>query len=86
MTLFEDFQLLFSKQWPAWVGGLLIGVVNVFLFLFYQPFTTLDGVLNWGDSILNPLGIVSTKALPPLLRSGSVLNLGLLIGAMAAAM
>lgn len=82
----DDYQALFGQQWPVWAGGLLIGVVNVFLFLFYQPWTTLDGALNWGDWILGRLGVVRTEALSPLLRSGSVINFGLLFGAMASAL
>lgn len=82
----EEYQTLFGREWPAWVGGLLIGLVNVFLFLFYQPWTTLDGALNWGDSILGRVGLVKADALSPLLRSGSVINLGLLLGALAASL
>lgn len=82
----EDYQTLFGRQWPVWVGGLLIGVVNVFLFIFYQPWTTLDGALNWGDWSLYRLGVFASEADSPLLRSGSVINLGLLFGAMMAAL
>lgn len=82
----EDYQKLFGQQWPVWVGGLLIGVVNVFLFIFYQPWTTLDGALNWGDWSLYHLGLFASEADSPLLRSGSVINLGLLFGAMMAAL
>lgn len=82
----EDYQALFGRQWPAWVGGLLIGLVNVFLFLFYQPWTTLDGALNWGDWVWSSVGVVGGGGLPPHLRSGSVINLGLLAGALASAL
>ncbi|MDR7475899.1 MAG: YeeE/YedE thiosulfate transporter family protein [Armatimonadota bacterium] len=82
----DDYRVLFGEPWPPWVGGLLIGILNVFLFLFYQPWTTLDGALNWGDWVLSRLGLVRTEALSPLLRSGSVLNLGLLFGATASAL
>lgn len=82
----EDYRTLFGRQWPVWVGGLLIGVVNVFLFIFYQPWTTLDGALNWGDWSLYRLGVFASDADSPLLRSGSVINLGLLFGAMMAAL
>jgi len=82
----EDYQMLFGRQWPVWVGGLLIGVVNVFLFIFYQPWTTLDGALNWGDWSLYHLGVLASEADSPLLRSGSVINFGLLFGSMMAAL
>ncbi len=81
----QDYDAVFREHWPEWLGGLFVGVLNVFLFLFYQPWTTLDGALNWGDWILGRLGLLRTEALSPLLRSGSVVNLGLLFGALAAA-
>lgn len=82
----EEYEVLFGQEWPVWIGGLLYGVINVFMFLFYQPWTTLDGALNWGDWVLGGLGVIKAEALSPLLRSGSVVNLGLLFGAMAAAL
>ncbi len=77
---------LFSHEWSPIVGGLLVGALNVALFYFDQPWTTLDGALNWGDSLLQPLGVVRTRADDPLIRTGSVINLGLLAGAFIAAL
>jgi hypothetical protein len=65
MKLREDYRTLFRQPWPVWAGGLLLGMLNVFLFLFYQPWTTLDGVLNWGDWILGRLGVLRTEPLSP---------------------
>ena len=77
---------MFGQEWPVWIGGLLIGVFNVFLFLFYQPWTTLDGVLNWGSWLWGTVGVLRPDEISPLVRSGSVVNLGLLFGAFAAAL
>lgn len=82
----EDYRTLFGQEWPVWVGGLLIGVFNVFLFLFYQPWTTLDGVLNWGSWLWGTVGVLRPDEISPLVRSGSVVNVGLLVGAFAAAL
>lgn len=82
----EEYGFVFARQWPAWLGGLLLGVVNVFLFIFYQPWTTLDGVLNWGSWIWGSVGVLRPDEVSPLLRSGSVVNLGLVAGALAAAL
>jgi len=82
----QDYCALFREPWPVWVGGLLLGTLNVFLFVFYQPWTTLDGALNWGDWILGRLGVLRGEPLSPLLRSGSVVNFGLFFGAMASAL
>jgi uncharacterized protein len=81
-----DYGLLFSRTWPVWIGGLMIGVINVFMFSFETPWSTLDGVLNWGDWWQNTLNISPNNALPPLLRSGSVVNIGLLLGAFLSAL
>ena len=82
----NDFELVFARQWPVWMGGLLIGLLNVLLFIYHQPWSTLDGALNWGDWILSKVGLIVSKPLSPLVRSGSVINLGLLGGAMLSAM
>jgi len=66
----EDYQLLFGRNWPVWLGGLLYGVINVLLFLHFQPWTTLDGVLNWGDNLFGRSGIGNAEALSPLLEEG----------------
>lgn len=82
----EDFQLIFRKQWPVWVGGAAIGIINVFLFTFYQPWSTLDGILNWGEWSLGGLGIITADPLSPIVRTGSVINFGLLFGAFFSAL
>lgn len=84
----EDFQTIFGQEWPVWVGGIMIGLLNVFLFIYYQPWTTLDGILNWGQWLLgsNGLGLIMAEPLPILERSGSVINFGLLFGAFLAAL
>ena len=82
----SDYALVFGKTWPVWVGGVAIGVINVFMFMFYQPWSTLDGVLNWGDWSLHLAGIRATNALSPLLRTGSVVNIGLIAGAFLSAL
>ena len=82
----NDFELAFGQSWPVWMGGLLIGLLNVLLFIYHQPWSTLDGALNWGDWILSKAGLIVSEPLSPLVRSGSVINLGLLGGAMLSAM
>ena len=65
----------------------MIAVLNVFLFAFDRPWTASDGLRNWGDSLFHWCGLVEQPdLLSPLLYSGSVLNVGLLLGAMAAAL
>jgi len=86
-SLREEYRKLFGEHWPPWVGGVLLGLINVFLFTYAQPWTSLDGVLNWGDWFFRLVGLFEGRApLSPLLRTGSIVNLGLLFGAIAAAL
>ncbi len=86
-SLREEYGRLFSEHWPPWVGGLLLGLMNVMLFTYAQPWTTLDGVLNWGDWLFRSVGFYEGQApLSPLLRLGSVINFSLLLGAFGSAL
>lgn len=70
-----------------WGAALLVAIINVFLFAFDRPFTASDGVRNWGDWVLTGLGVLSRPDLiAPWLYSGSLLNLGVVAGALAAAL
>jgi len=83
----DQYANVFSRPWPVIPSALVIAALNVFLFAFDRPWTASEGLRNWGDSLLQLFGIVAqTDLLPPYLFSGSVLNLGLFAGALAAAL
>jgi uncharacterized membrane protein YedE/YeeE len=83
----EQYDALFRRPWPAWGAALLVAVANVFLFAFDRPFTASDGVRNWGDWVLVGAGVLTRPDLiAPWLYSGSLLNLGVVAGALAAAL
>ena len=66
---------------------MLAAVTNVFLFAFDRPFTASDGVRNWGDWACTGLRVVKRPDLiAPWLYSGSLLNLGVIAGALIAAL
>ena len=70
-----------------WGAALLIGTLNVFLFAYDRPWTASDGARNWGDWIFQSVGVLArTDLISPWLYSGSLLNLGVLAGAFAAAL
>lgn len=83
----EQFARVFMQPWPVIPSALVIATLNVFLFAFDKPWTASDGMRSLGDSLLRLLG-VGTQAdlLPPWLYSGSVLNLGVLLGGLTAAL
>lgn len=85
--LAEQHAALFLRPWPVWGAAVLIATVNVFLFAFDRPWTASDGMRNWGDWLLRGAGLVDRPdLLPPWLYSGSLLNLGVLLGGSAAAL
>ncbi len=82
-----QYETLFARPWPVWGAAILVAITNVFLFAFDRPFTASDGVRNWGDWVLTGLGIVRRSDLiAPWLYSGSLLNLGVVAGALIAAL
>jgi uncharacterized membrane protein YedE/YeeE len=83
----HQYDALFGRPWPVMGAAILIAVTNVFLFAFDRPFTASDGVRNWGDWALTGVGVLARPDLvAPWLYSGSLLNLGVIAGALAAAL
>jgi uncharacterized membrane protein YedE/YeeE len=82
-----QYEALFARPWTVWGAAVLIATVNVFLFAFDRPWTASDGMRNWGDWVLTGIGVVHRPDLvAPWLYSGSLLNLGVLGGGLAAAL
>ncbi len=83
----EQYERLFGHGWPVFTSALLVATINVFLFAYDRPWTASDGVRNWGDWLFQAAGLTTRSDLiSPLLYSGSILNLGVLLGALAAAL
>jgi hypothetical protein len=83
----DQYDQVFGRPWPVIPAALVIAAMNVFLFAFDRPWTASDGLRNWGDWMLRLTGVVDqADLLPPLLYSGSLLNIGLLLGGLAAAL
>src|SRR2546427_8663 len=86
-SLSAQYAVLFSRPWPVWGSAILVATVNVFLFAFDRPWTASDGMRNWGDWVLTGLGVVRrADLLAPWLYSGSLLNAGVLLGGLGAAL
>src|SRR5205814_9197215 len=86
-ALRAQWDALVGRAWPVWGAALLVATVNVFLFAFDRPWTASDGMRNWGDWVLTGVGVVRRPDLiVPWLYSGSLLNLGVLFGGLAAAL
>ena len=82
-----QYAALFARPWGVWGAAVLVATLNVFLFAFDRPWTASDGLRNWGDWVLTGVGLVRrTDLLPPWLYSGSLLNLGVILGGAIAAL
>ena len=78
---------VFARPWLVWGSAVLIATLNVFLFAFDRPWTASDGLRNWGDWVLIGAGLVRRPdLLPPWLYSGSLLNIGVIVGGTIAAL
>lgn len=83
----QQYAALFGRPWPVWGAAVLAATINVFLFAFDRPWTASDGVRNWGDWIFTGVGVVTRADLiAPWLYSGSLINLGVLLGGLVAAL
>lgn len=86
-TFAAQYDVLFRRPWAVWGAAILVATVNVFLFAFDRPWTASDGMRNWGDWVLRGAGLIDRPdLLAPWLYSGSLLNLGVLAGGLAAAL
>jgi uncharacterized membrane protein YedE/YeeE len=82
-----QYEAMFRHPWPVWGAAVLVATVNVFLFAFDRPWTASDGLRNWGDWALTGVGLLRRPdLLPPWLYSGSLMNLGVLLGGLVAAL
>jgi hypothetical protein len=64
-----------------------VAAINVFLFAFDRPWTASDGARNWGDWVLMSLGVVSRPDLvAPWFYSGSLIDIGVILGGFTAAL
>ncbi len=82
----SGYGLLFHQQWPVWVGGFLFGLVNVFMFAYERPWSSANGIRNWGNWFFNTVGVSEMIIISPHLYSTSVLNFGIIVGAFASAL
>ena len=85
-ALRENHDSQFGNQWPAWVGGILLAVINILLFAYEKPWSAADGVRNWGNWLANSLNLTDITIIPPYLYSTSILNVGVIAGAFVASL
>lgn len=84
--LSSGYQKIFDKNWPMWLGGLMIGIMSVITFAWARPWGVAGGLRNWGDWFFSLVGVYQFKPVSPLISTNSILTLGLLWGAFGSAL
>ena len=46
----NGYDAIFGKQWPIWIGGILFGMINVFMFAFERPWSSANGISETGET------------------------------------
>jgi uncharacterized membrane protein YedE/YeeE len=83
----ELYETLFSKRWPVWVGGILLGLFNILLFIVRSPWGASDGINNWGENVYKVTGLMGVEDLPvPELNLYGMLCIMLVLGSMVGAL
>ena len=83
----ETYDGLFSKSWPMWVGGILLAVLNILLFVIKYPWGASGGYVNLGQNLFQGLGISSLGTGTPInLHTVAMLNIMIVLGSMISAM
>ncbi len=90
-SLKGHYDKVFIDEWPAYTSGILLGLLIVVVFAWGRTWGVQGGLANWGDWLNYFTGIskvlgVSDKPESPLHNSTSLMSLGLILGAFAAAL
>jgi uncharacterized protein len=84
--LHSEYQKVFEETWPLQVGGVLIGLLSIITFTLDRPWGVVGGIRAWGDWFFYTIGFYESAPASILTSSSSLLTLGLLWGALAAAL
>lgn len=73
--LVELFRTFFGKHWPVWVGGIVLGLLNILLFAIKSPWGASGGMTNVGDNVYSLFGLFAEKSVTPVTHN----NYGMLV-------
>lgn len=83
----QAYAAVLHKNWPVWLGGVLLGLTSIAAFAWARPIGIVGGLREWFDWSFYYLGIYGAPpALGPLASGSSLLTLGLLWGAISSAL
>lgn len=94
-ALKKDLEKVFGQAWPVWLGGLLVGMFNVFEYICKKPWGITTATSRWSGWILNSFGVdtpnwlyfqqINTFQKIPFMYDGDAINIGVVLGAFIAA-
>ena len=81
------FQTFFGKHWPVWVGGIILGMLNILMFAIKSPWGASGGINNWGENIYKVFGAFGLESATAITASSYgmlcvVIVIGSFIGAL----
>ncbi len=94
----EKYGQIFYQPWPYLIGGILLGTLNVFEYVFSKPWGVTTAMSRWGGWMLEKIGLMDQTDLwayytqyklldnPPHMSGSTLLVLGLIFGAFATAL
>lgn len=65
-VLSDLYHLIFAKHWPVWLGAILAGALNVFMFTIASPWSGSAGYSSWGKNFyksINSLGFENSESI-----------------------
>ena len=86
-TLRGLYDTFFAKTWPMWVGGILLAVLNILLFVIKYPWGASGGYVNIGQNLYKVLGIWGSGAVKSIsLHTTAMLCIMIVVGAFISAL
>jgi uncharacterized membrane protein YedE/YeeE len=83
----DGYARVFYKNWPVWLGGLLIGLISIITFAWARPLGVVGGLREWFDWLFYAAGIYGKHPYyMPHLSSSSILTFGLIWGAFSSSL
>ncbi len=79
---------LFSEtKWPSWLCGIFLGILSLFMFMWWFVWGIAGGYKIWGDWFYYLIGIYKTKPkILPWFHGYSLSNIGIILGSLCASL
>ncbi|MCB2185114.1 MAG: YeeE/YedE family protein [Deltaproteobacteria bacterium] len=83
----EGYAAVFDRNWPLWVGGVLLALNGILLMAWGRPWGVAGGLRVWGDWFFYAIGLYQEAPSQALfLSDAAILTWGLLFGAFGSAL